>query len=108
VSVTPLDSALNRLQLIKRRIMSNSPARKYLTEDELKQLLIVVRGKKLPGMRQSSSSPTGAACASEFDGIPSSVWNQSRRRLFVTRIKGSLAGEFTLSKAEQPGGMAPQ
>ena len=107
--VTPLDLALKCLQLVSRRIMSNSlNTRKYLTEDELKRLLSVLRGKKVLGMSQSSSSPTCAACASEFDGAPSIAWNQSRRRLFVTRLKGSLSGEFPRSKAEQPRGMAPQ
>ena len=83
--------------------MSNSPnTRKYLTEDELKRLLHVVKGRKSPrdeaiflvtywrGLR-----------ASEVGRIPFSAWNQSKRRLFVTRLKGSLSGEFPLSKAEQ-------
>lgn len=76
--------------------------RKYLTEDELHRLLQVIRRHKCPrdeaiflvaywrGLR-----------ASEVGRIPFSAWNQRTHRLFVDRLKGSLSGEYPLSRQEQ-------
>jgi integrase/recombinase XerD len=75
--------------------------RKYLTEDELKRLLHVIKGHGNPrdeaiflvtywrGLR-----------ASEVGSIPLSAWNRQKRRLYIHRLKGSLSGEYPLSKAE--------
>jgi site-specific recombinase XerD len=83
--------------------MSNSSnARKYLTEDELKRLLHVIKGGK--SARDEAIflvTYWRGLRASEVGRIPFSAWNQSKRRLFVTRLKGSLSGEFPLSKIEQ-------
>jgi integrase len=73
-------------------------ARKYLTEQELKQLFGVVKSPRdhaifvlayWRGLR-----------ASEIGRIPWSDWDQKKRKIYVFRLKGSLAGEFPLSPAE--------
>jgi site-specific recombinase XerD len=83
--------------------MSNSPnARKYLTEEELKRLLHVIKVRK--SARDEAIflvTYWRGLRASEVGRIPLSAWNQSKCRLFVTRLKGSLSGEFPLSTAEQ-------
>ncbi len=72
--------------------------RKFLTEEELARFLKVIdstRDKAIftvmywRGLR-----------ASEIGKLQLSSWRQQANRLFVTRGKGSLAGEFSLSPAE--------
>jgi len=72
--------------------------RKYLTEEELARFLKAIdspRDKAIftvmywRGLR-----------ASEIGKLQLSSWRQQANRLFVTRKKGSLAGEFSLSPAE--------
>jgi integrase len=80
-------------------ILSNSSQlRKYLTEQELTQVLGVIRSVRdraifvlayWRGLR-----------ASEIGRIPWSDWNQKARKIYVFRLKHSLAGEFPLSPAE--------
>ena len=83
--------------------MSNSPnARKYLTEDELKRLLHVVKmHKSVRDVAIFTVTYWRGLRASEVGRIPLSSWNQAKHRLYITRLKGSLSGEFPLSKAEQ-------
>jgi site-specific recombinase XerD len=82
--------------------MSNQDnPRKYLTEDELKRLLHVVKGHK--NARDEAIflvTYWRGLRASEVGMIPLSAWNQSKRRLFIHRLKGSLDGEYPISKAE--------
>src|SRR5438132_13645518 len=75
-----------------------SEERNYLTEEELTRFLKVIdspRDKAIftvmywRGLR-----------ASEIGKLQLSSWRQQANRLFVTRKKGSLAGEFALSPAE--------
>src|SRR5712691_8618714 len=72
--------------------------RKYLTEEELTRLLAVIRSPRdraiflicyWRGLR-----------VSEVGKLPLSAWRPSARRIYIERLKGSLAGEFPLSPAE--------
>jgi integrase len=81
-----------------RAVSSMEEERKYLTEEELARFLKVIdspRDKAIftvmywRGLR-----------ASEIGKLQLSSWRQQANRLFVTRKKGSLAGEFSLSPAE--------
>jgi site-specific recombinase XerD len=82
-------------------VLNPSNARKYLTEDELKRLLQVVRGhKSARNVAIFTVTYWRGLRASEVGRIPLSAWNQAKRRLYVTRLKGSLAGEFPLSQPE--------
>ena len=72
--------------------------RKYLTESELRQFMLVVKSERdraiwticyWRGLR-----------ASEIGVIPWSDWDQKKKKLYVFRLKRSLAGEFPLSPAE--------
>jgi site-specific recombinase XerD len=82
--------------------MSNSEtARKYLTEDELKRLLSVIR--KHQNARDEAIflvTYWRGLRASEVGQIPLNAWNRPKRRLFIHRLKGSLSGEYPISKAE--------
>jgi site-specific recombinase XerD len=82
--------------------MSNSQnLRKYLTEDELKRLLHIIKGHK--SARDEANFVVAywrGLRASEVGRLPLSAWNQSKRKLYVTRLKGSLSGEFPLCKVE--------
>ena len=82
--------------------MPHSPdERKYLTEDELKRLLQVVKTRgSARDLAIFTVTYWRGLRASEVGRIPLSAWNQAKRRLFVARLKGSLAGEFPLSKQE--------
>lgn len=80
-------------------ILSNpSQSRKYLTEQELKQVLGVIKSPRdraifvlayWRGLR-----------ASEIGRIPWSDWDQKKKKIYIFRLKSSLAGEFPLSPAE--------
>ena len=102
-SISPLELIEVRPQIDGSSIVSNSQdLRKYLTEDELKRLLHAVRASK--SVRNEAIflvTYWRGLRASEVGRIPFSAWNQSKRKLYVTRLKGSLSGEFPISKAEQ-------
>jgi type 1 fimbriae regulatory protein FimB len=74
-------------------------ARKYLTEEEFKRLIGVIKDPRdraifvicyWRGLR-----------ASEIGKLVFSSWRRSAKRIYIERLKGSLAGEFPLSSAEQ-------
>jgi site-specific recombinase XerC len=72
--------------------------RKYLTEEELVKFL-----KGIDSIRDRAIFTVmywRGLRASEIGKLQLSSWRQAAGRLFVTRGKGSLAGEFALSPAE--------
>ncbi len=76
-------------------------ARKYLTEDELKRLLHVIKGHK--NVRDEAIflvTYWRGLRASEVGRIPLSAWSHSKRRIYIDRLKGSLSGEFPICPAE--------
>jgi integrase len=77
---------------------NSSERRKYLTEEELKQFLAVV--KSVRDRAIFTVTYWRALRASEIGRIPWSAWNQKARKIYIFRLKGSLAGEFPLSPAE--------
>ena len=97
--VSPLESTGDPAELHSFSILSNSTQqRKYLTEQELKQLLGVIESPRnraifvlayWRGLR-----------ASEIGQIQWSAWDQKKKKIYIFRLKGSLAGEFPLSPAE--------
>jgi integrase len=72
--------------------------RKYLTEEELKRLLSVI--KSVRDRAIFTVCYWRGLRASEVGHIPLSAWRQTARRIYIERGKGSLAGEFPLSPAE--------
>jgi len=82
-------------------MLNSENARKYLTEDELKRLLHVIKGHK--NARDEAIflvTYWRGLRASEVGRIPLNAWNQSKRRLYIHRLKGSLSGEYPICKAE--------
>jgi integrase len=94
-----LDLILDPGQLHGFSILANSSqSRKYLTEQELKQLLGVIKSPRdraifvlayWRGLR-----------ASEIGRIPWSDWDQKKKKIYIFRLKHSLSGEFPLSPQE--------
>src|SRR5437016_5366037 len=78
--------------------MATSNARKYLTEEELKRLLQVI--KKPRDRAIFTVCYWRGLRASEVGRIPLSGWRRSVRRIYIVRLKGSLSGEYPLSPAE--------
>jgi integrase len=75
-----------------------SEKRKYLTEQELKQFLGVV---KTPRDRAIFVLAYWRGLrASEIGRIPWSDWDQKKKKIYISRLKSSLSGEFPLSPHE--------
>ncbi len=72
--------------------------RKYLTESELRQFMSVV--KSLRDRAIWTICYWRGLRASEVGTIPWSDWDQKKKKIYVVRLKRSLAGEFPLSPAE--------
>ena|ERR1700722_104698 len=75
-----------------------SDLRKYLTEEELKRVLGVV--KSVRDRAIFTVAYWRGLRASEIGSIPWSAWNQKKRVIWITRGKGSLSGEYPLAPAE--------
>ncbi len=79
--------------------MSNSrELRKYLTEQELKQLLAVIKSPRDRAI--FTLAYWRGLRASEIGRIPWNDWDQKKKKLYIFRLKSSLAGEFPLSPQE--------
>jgi len=73
-------------------------ARKYLTEQELKQFLAVI--KSVRDRAIFTLCYWRGLRAAELGRIPWSDWDQKKRKIYISRLKRSLAGEFPLSPGE--------
>jgi type 1 fimbriae regulatory protein FimB len=69
-----------------------------LTEEELKRLLVVIKSPRDRAI--FTVTYWRGLRASEVGRIPLSAWRVSARRLYVTRLKGSLSAEFPISPDE--------
>lgn len=76
----------------------SSELRKYLTEQELKQFLSVI--KSVRDRAIFTISYWRGLRASEVGRIPWSDWDQKKKKIYIFRLKHSLAGEFPLSPQE--------
>ena len=77
---------------------SSSDRRKYLTEEELKRFFAVV--KSVRDRAIFTLAYWRGLRASEIGRIPWSDWDQKKRLIWITRLKGSDSGEYPLSPAE--------
>src|SRR5450432_4155260 len=75
-----------------------SKQRKYLTEDELRHFFSAV--KSVRDRAIFTLAYWRGLRASEIGLLPWSAWDQKKRKVYVFRLKGSLAGEFPFSPAE--------
>jgi len=73
-------------------------ARKYLTEEELRRFFAVI--KSVRDRAIFTVAYWRGLRASEIGRIPWGAWNQKSRRIYISRLKGSLSGEFPTSPAE--------
>src|SRR5580692_202641 len=78
--------------------MTTSEQRKYLTEEELKRFLGVVKNPRDRAI--FTIAYWRGLRASEIGNIPWSDWNQKKREIWITRLKGSDSGEYPLSPQE--------
>jgi site-specific recombinase XerD len=79
--------------------LANSPnQRKYLTEQELRQFLAVIKSPRDRAI--FTLAYWRGLRASEIGRIPWTDWDQKKKKLYVFRLKHSLDGEFPLSPAE--------
>jgi integrase len=78
---------------------ATSDRRKYLTEEELKRFFAVI--KNVRDRALFTVAYWRGLRASEIGSIPWSDWNQKKRQIWITRLKGSDSGEYPLSPAEQ-------
>jgi len=76
----------------------SADSRKYLTEDELRRFLGVI--KSVRDRAIFTVAYWRGLRASEIGLMPWNAWDQKARRIYVWRLKRSLAGEFPLSPAE--------
>lgn len=82
-------------------MFNSKNARKYLNEDELKDLLAVIR--KHGNVRDEAIFTVAywrGLRASEVGLIPFSAWDRRNHTLFVHRLKGSLDGDYLICKHE--------
>lgn len=78
--------------------MSTTDQRKYLEEEELKRFFSVIRSVRDRAI--FTLAYWRGLRASEIGSIPWSAWSQKKRTIWITRLKGSLSGEYPLSPAE--------
>jgi integrase len=79
--------------------MTSSPdARKYVTEEELKRFFAAI--KSVRDRAIFTLAYWRGLRASEIGSLPWTAWNQKKRVIWISRLKGSLSGEYPLSPAE--------
>ncbi len=94
LELTSKSARLHRFSIVSNS--SNQP--KHLTEQELNQVLGAIKSPR--DLAIFVLTYWRGLLASEIGRIQWSDWDQKKRKLYVFRLKGSLAGEFPLSPAE--------
>lgn len=79
-------------------MISTPDIRKYLNESELRRFFSVVKSVRDRAM--FTLAYWRGLRASEIGLVPFSAWDQRGKRIFISRLKHSLSGEFPLSPAE--------